>query len=98
MAISAVLLKRLSYDIICQTRMDACMFDNDASACYDRMIPSITMIKSRRAGLPPAAAHLLLTLLFCMEYYVRTAYGVSSMAFSNFTDWILGCLSVSLTM
>jgi hypothetical protein len=35
MAISAVLLKRLSYDIIRQTRMDACIFDNDASACYD---------------------------------------------------------------
>jgi hypothetical protein len=47
MAISAILLKCLSYNIICQTRMDACMFDNDASACYDRMIPSITMIKSR---------------------------------------------------
>ena len=35
MAISAVLLKRLSSDIIRQTRADACMFDNDASACYD---------------------------------------------------------------
>ena len=47
MAISAVLLKRLSYDIIRQARMDACIFDNDASACYDRMIPSIAMLKSR---------------------------------------------------
>jgi hypothetical protein len=46
MAISAVLLKRISYDIIRQARMDACMFDNDASACYDRMIPSISMIQS----------------------------------------------------
>jgi hypothetical protein len=71
------------------------MFDNDASACYDRMIPSITMIKIRHAGLPPAAAHLLLTLLFRMEYYVRTAYGVSSTAFSNFTDWILGVMQGS---
>jgi hypothetical protein len=34
MSISAVLLKRLSYDIIRQARMDACVFDNDASACY----------------------------------------------------------------
>jgi hypothetical protein len=47
MAIDAVLLKRLSYDIIRQTRMDACVFDNDATACYDRMIPSIVMIKCR---------------------------------------------------
>jgi hypothetical protein len=40
MLISAVLLKRLSYDIARQTRMDAIMFDNDATACYDRIIPS----------------------------------------------------------
>jgi hypothetical protein len=45
MAISAVLLKRLSYDIVRQARMDACMFDNDATACYDRMIPSLVMLK-----------------------------------------------------
>jgi hypothetical protein len=52
MAISAVLLKWLSYDIIRQSQMDACMFDNDASACYDHMIPSISMIqKRRRAGM-----------------------------------------------
>jgi hypothetical protein len=46
MAISAILLKRLSYDIICQTQMDACVIDNDAAACSDRVIPSIAMIKS----------------------------------------------------
>jgi hypothetical protein len=46
MAISAVLLKRLSYDIIRQSQMDACVVDNDAAACYNRVIPSIAMIKS----------------------------------------------------
>ena len=95
MAISAVLLKRLSYDVIRQTCMDACMFDNNASACYDRMIPLITMIKSRRAGMPPAATQVLLTLLLHMRYYVRTAYGISSAAFSNLTDWILGVMQGS---
>jgi hypothetical protein len=46
MAIRAVLLKRFSYDIIQQSRMDACMVDNDVAACYDQVIPSIAMIKS----------------------------------------------------
>jgi hypothetical protein len=90
MAISTVLLKRLSYDIIRQTRMDACIFDNDASACYDRIIPSIAMIKSRRAGMSRTAANVMLTLLLRMEYHVRTAYGVSTEAFSNLNDWLLG--------
>jgi hypothetical protein len=95
MAISAVLLKRLSYDIIRQTRMDACIFDNDASACYDRMIPSIAMIKCRRAGLPPTASRLLLNLLQRMHYYIRTAYGISPTAFSNLIDWVLGVMQGS---
>jgi hypothetical protein len=73
MAISAVLLKCLSYDTIRQTRMDACIFDNNASACYDRMIPSIAMI-SRRAGLSRSVVtKVMLTLLLRVEYHVQTA-------------------------
>lgn len=34
---------------------------------------------------------VLLTLLFCMEYYyTQTAYGISNEAFSNLIDWIFG--------
>jgi hypothetical protein len=77
MAISTVLLKRLSYDIIWQTHMNACMFDNNATTCYDRVIPSIAMIKSRCAGMSHTTMNVLLTLLLRMEYHVRTAYGVS---------------------
>jgi len=51
MCISAVLLKRISYDHIRQTRTDAIMFDNDASACYDRIIPSLAAMMSRHAGM-----------------------------------------------
>ena len=50
--ISMALLKRVSYDIIRQTQMDACMFDNDATACYDRIIPSMAMLKCCCAGTP----------------------------------------------
>lgn len=77
MAINAVLFKRLSYHIICQTRMDAYIVDNDAAACYNCVIPSIAMIKGRRAGVPQKATHVFLTLHLHTEYYVQTAYGVS---------------------
>jgi hypothetical protein len=72
--------------------MDSCVVDNDAAACYDRVIPSIAMIKSRRAGVPRKATHVCLTLLLRMEYYVCTAYGVSSRAYSNLVDMILGIM------
>ena len=92
MCISAVLLKRLSYDHIRLTRTDAIMFDNDASACYDRIIPSLAGMMSRRAGMPWNGSHVLIRLLLNMEYYVRTAYGVSSIAFSNMTKLLLGVM------
>ena len=95
MAISAVLLKCISYDIIRQTRMDACVFNNDATACYDRMIPSIVMLKCQRAGMPPSATKVVRTVLQRMQYYVRTAYGISAEAFSNMVDHILGVIQGS---
>jgi hypothetical protein len=55
--------------------MDAIMFDNDAKACYDRIIPSLAAMMSHRAGMP--AAHVMIGLLLNMEYHVRTAYGVA---------------------
>jgi hypothetical protein len=67
MCISAVLLKRISYDHIQQTRSDAIMFDNDASACYDRIIPSLAAaMMSRRAGMTWNGSHVLIRLLFNM--------------------------------
>jgi hypothetical protein len=52
------------------------MFDKDAQACYNRMIPSQTAMISRRAGMPQAAAKTFLRILLHMEYFVWTAYGV----------------------
>jgi hypothetical protein len=92
MCISAVLLKRISYDHIRQTRRtDAIMFDNDAArACYDRIIPSLAAMMSHRAGMPRPASHVMIRLLLKMEYQVRTAYVVANVAFSNLNKLLLG--------
>jgi hypothetical protein len=53
------------------------------------------MIKSHHTGLSHAIlTKVMLTLLLCMEYHVRTAYGVSPEAsFSNLIlDWLLGIM------
>jgi hypothetical protein len=70
MSISAVLPKGVSYNVIRQTRMDAIVFDKDASACYDRIIPSMAAIASRCAGMPRAAANAFLNVLLFMTYFV----------------------------
>jgi hypothetical protein len=46
MYISTILLKWLSYDICCQMRLTATIFDNDHTAAFDHMIPSQCTILS----------------------------------------------------
>jgi hypothetical protein len=43
----------------------------------------------------PEAARVVLKLLHNMQYYVRTAYGISAEAFSNLVDLILGIIQGS---
>ena len=93
--ISTVLLKTLSFDLIRQLRQDACVFNNDAKGCYDRIIPSVGMLACRRLGLPQEPAIALLKILHDMKYHIRTALGITEAHFSNMTDWILGTLQGS---
>ena len=92
MAISMVLLKCISYEIIWKTRMNACMFDNDATACYDHIIPSLAMLKCQWAGTPHPAINMVLKFLQCAKYHVHTAYGISTETFLNLIDYILGLI------
>jgi hypothetical protein len=67
------------------------IFDNDATAAYNQMIPSQCMITSAHAGVPKSAIRMKLTVLQYMKYFVKTAYGKSSAYFMNtFLHWILG--------
>jgi hypothetical protein len=93
--ISAVVLKTISLDLLRQLRQDACIFNNDAMGCYDRIIPSIGMLSCMRLGLPRAPAITLLKILHSMKYHIRTALGLTEDSFSNAVDWILGTLQGS---
>ena len=83
MGIGAVLEKRLSYDMARLLRAALVAFDCDATACYDRMIPSICMNLARREGVTENANKAHLKLAKEMKYKVKTAYGVSPESFSN---------------
>jgi hypothetical protein len=53
----------------------AIIFDNDAKAAYDQMIPSQCMILSARAGVSTSAIQMKLTVLKRMKYFIKKAYG-----------------------
>ena len=56
LAMSAALLKVLTFDLIRLTRSQATIFNNDAQACYDRILPVLSQICCQQLGLPPIAA------------------------------------------
>ena len=50
------------------------IIDNDAKACYDRVIPYLTMFMLRRLGMPLFLVRFLYNVLKEMKYTIRTNY------------------------
>jgi hypothetical protein len=55
MAIEPVMLLQLTTDLCHILKHNLARFDNDASACYDRIIVALGMLAARRCGMPDSA-------------------------------------------
>ncbi|KAI2501729.1 hypothetical protein MHU86_12735 [Fragilaria crotonensis] len=71
------MLTQLTTDLCRVLKHDLARFDNDASACYDRIIVALGMLAARRCGMPDNAIRVHSEALQFMKYTVKTAYGVS---------------------
>ena len=58
-------------------------FDNDASACYDRIIVALAMLAARRCGMPANAIRSHAETLQYMRYSVKTHYGVTTDSYTG---------------
>ena len=77
MAIHPVMLTQLTTDLCRVLKHDFARFDNDASACYDRIIVALAMLAARKCGMPRHAVRVHADALFFMRYTVKTLYGIS---------------------
>jgi hypothetical protein len=77
------MLTQLTTDLFRILHHDLARFDNDASACYDRIIVALGMLAARRCGMPKHAIQLRADALKFMKYTVKTAYGVSESNYSG---------------
>ena len=80
-----IMLTQLTSDLCRILKHDLFRFDNDASACYDRIIVALGMLAARRCGMPKNAIRLHAEALQFMKYTVKTVYGISE---SNYVDTI----------
>jgi hypothetical protein len=75
--------KRLVLDILRIQRRPGVLCANDATACYDRILPFAAYISMRRLGLPKEAIQSMLGPIKTMCHRVRTAYGDSQISYGG---------------
>ncbi len=76
-SLDVVLRKALTYVVTNQEKSELITFDNDASSCYDRILPVIAALASRRVGMTSVACQLMNQCLAGMKYFTRAGEGVS---------------------
>ncbi len=60
--------------------------DNDASACYDRIISPISSIACQSTGMPAAAEQLHTNVLLQTKYRLKTSYGITAQHYDGNED------------
>jgi hypothetical protein len=81
-----VLQKELTHDLALRTLICIAMMENDATACFDRMLPSLVTLSLRAHGAPIEIAKLIGTTLVKMRHRIKTKLGVSKRHYSHSRD------------
>ena len=74
---SALLLKTISYNYLHFTQHNTVIFDNDAKACFNRIIPSLDLMATEHLGMPQQATARMLATNKVMHFFICTAHGIS---------------------
>lgn len=76
-----IMLNHLTTDLCRVLKINYVRFDNDASACFDRIIVALGMLAARRCGMPKNAVRSHAKSLELMRYTVKTVYGISETSY-----------------
>ncbi|KAI2502417.1 hypothetical protein MHU86_12074 [Fragilaria crotonensis] len=85
-AIDPVMIEELQFEISRLSRRMFLQTNYDASACYDRIIPNLAMLASRKFGVAKEATQCNSYTLFNAKYQIRTELGLSESSYSHSTD------------
>ena len=85
-ATDPVFIEELQCEISRATRKPVALTNYDATACYDRIIPSIGMLVSRKFGVPLSVTQSNARTLEKAEYRVRTELGLAPSGYKHSSD------------
>jgi hypothetical protein len=77
----------LQYDYASLTRWPELKFSNDATSCYDRIIPSISNVIAQSMGLHKNIAEIHGSMLEQAVYRIKTQLGISQGSSSHTEEW-----------
>ena len=75
--------KRLTYDLLRQSRRPGALCSNDARSCYDRILHSIATLAFRRLGIPFDPVRCMFTSIANMSHHTRTTFGNSVFTYNS---------------
>jgi len=82
-AMDAATVKVLTFETSKVTRNALCLMDNDAVACYDRIITPISSLACQRSGMPKPMEHLHNSILLQTKYHIKTSFGTSKQTYTS---------------
>jgi hypothetical protein len=85
-AMDPIMLTQLTSDLCRTLKHNLARFDNDASACYDRIMVALGMLAARRCGMQPNSINTHATVLQQMKYTVKTHHGISEAHFAGTSE------------
>ena len=85
-SIDPVIVDVTQVEIAMITRRILVRFNNDATACFDRIMPHILCLCLRSYQMPPEFTSMLGDLLRYAKYAIKTANGVSDDTYSHSSD------------
>jgi exonuclease III len=85
-AIDPVMIEELQFEISRATRRTLIQTNYDAASCYDRIIPNLAMLASRRFGVHQSATLLNARTLQSARYHIRTDSSLSTTSYQHEAD------------
>ncbi|GAX26437.1 hypothetical protein FisN_37Hu013 [Fistulifera solaris] len=76
-AIDVYAMKFFTFELAEVTRTPLAVMDNDAKACYDRIVMALAHLRCQQTGIPYTASRLLDNFLNQAEYYIQTNAAMS---------------------
>jgi hypothetical protein len=76
-------LKKLTYMLFEVTRTPGASFDNDATACYDRIVMALTALRGQQLGIPTEATNMITKFLENAKYHIKTMIGLSEKGYTS---------------